>query len=112
MEQNTFCVSSFWAPPVAVQHQAAGPTKPAAARAREEAGFDLKTAARRARVTPDYLRSVEKNGAPFALACRLSHLYGGVPIDLFLKRKETDGKRTRSSGDSKPSPGRRHPDRA
>lgn len=68
--------------------------------ARESAGFGLEEAARRARVSPDYLRRIERNGgAPFALACRLSNLYDGAPTDIFLRRKEDrdEGIRTRGT---------------
>lgn len=54
-----------------------------AARAREAAGLSLEQAARRARICPAYLRHVERNGAGYALAQRLSRIYQ-CPIDCFL----------------------------
>ncbi len=52
---------------------------------REIAGLKLESAAKRVRVTPSYLRSVEtgRRIAPYVLACRLSRLYG-CPLDVFL----------------------------
>jgi transcriptional regulator with XRE-family HTH domain len=51
--------------------------------AREAAGLDLRTAARRARVSSRYLAHVERHGAPFCLAERLAGLYQ-CRIDAFL----------------------------
>lgn len=63
--------------------------------AREAAGFTVEQAAQRARVTADYLRAVERKGAPpYVLACRLSRLYG-CSLDLFLKT-HTAAKQRRS----------------
>ncbi len=59
-------------------------TGPSRARlARELAGLTLEDAAKRARVTPGYLATVERQGAPYVLAQRLSKLYD-CRIDLFL----------------------------
>jgi transcriptional regulator with XRE-family HTH domain len=46
-----------------------------AAQAREAAGLTLEQAAKRARVSVRYLRHVERHGAGYALARRLSHIY-------------------------------------
>jgi transcriptional regulator with XRE-family HTH domain len=75
--------------------------------ARAAAGLTIEAAARRARVTPAYLRQIERRGgAPYALACRLSRL-DGAPLDTFLKRKESsESERTRVISSS--SSGRRH----
>jgi transcriptional regulator with XRE-family HTH domain len=55
-----------------------------AIQAREAAGYTLIQAARRARVSPIYLRRIEKHGkAPYVLACRLRALYG-CSIHAFL----------------------------
>jgi hypothetical protein len=54
-----------------------------ATRAREVAGLTLMEAARRARVSVGYLRRVERHGASYCLAQRLSRLYE-CPIDCFL----------------------------
>ena len=55
-----------------------------AAQARQEAGFSLAEAARRARVCPVYLRRIELHGnAPYVLATRLAHLYS-CSTNLFL----------------------------
>ncbi len=54
-----------------------------AKQAREAAGLTLREAARRARIGVPYLRRVEHQGAPYALARRLAYLYQ-CPIDLFL----------------------------
>ena len=57
-----------------------------AAGARLAAGLSLEEAAARARVGPRYLRRVETHGgAGYALAQRLSALYG-CRIDVFLTR--------------------------
>ena len=57
-----------------------------AAGARLAAGLSLEEAAARARVGPRYLRRVEtRGGAGYALARRLSALYG-CRIDVFLTR--------------------------
>ena len=57
--------------------------------ARELSGFSLEEAAKRARISPRYLRRIEQRGAPYVLARRLAALYQ-CPIDFFLplKRKE------------------------
>jgi hypothetical protein len=57
--------------------------QPPAAAARERAGLALEAAARRALVTPAYLRRVERTGAPFSLATRLARIYG-CPLGVFL----------------------------
>ncbi len=65
-----------------------------AMRARERAGLSVVEAAKRARICVAYLRRVERNGGPYALARRLAALYQ-CPIDVFLPsplRKE--GSRT------------------
>ena len=55
-----------------------------AAQARQDAGFSLAEAARRARVCSVYLRRIELHGnAPYVLATRLAHLYG-CSTNLFL----------------------------
>lgn len=52
--------------------------------ARSRAGLTLEAAAKSARVTPAYLRSIERHGgASFGLAQRLASIYG-CRIDLFL----------------------------
>jgi transcriptional regulator with XRE-family HTH domain len=60
-------------------------TTSAARAARESVGLTLEAAARRARVTPDYLRRVERHGASYVLARRLAALYN-CPIDAFLPK--------------------------
>lgn len=56
----------------------------AAERARESAGLTLERAAALARVSPRYLRAIERNSsAPFVLACRLANLYQSS-LDIFL----------------------------
>ena len=60
-----------------------------ATRARESLGLTPEQAARRLRITPRYLRSIERNGnAPYALAERLSRLYN-VPMHTFLYRNHS-----------------------
>ena len=55
-----------------------------AQRAREAAGLCLADAARRARVSPNYLRRIELHGgAPYVLAKRLCRIYR-CSIHLFL----------------------------
>jgi transcriptional regulator with XRE-family HTH domain len=55
-----------------------------AQRAREAAGFSLGDAARRARVSPNYLRRIELHGgASYVLAKRLCRIYR-CSIHLFL----------------------------
>ena len=54
-----------------------------AALAREKRGLTPQKAARLARITVPYLHRVEREGAPFHLAQRLSALYG-CPLDYFL----------------------------
>jgi len=79
--------------------------------ARESAGLTIEAAAQRARVTPAYLRQIERHGgAPFALACRLARLYG-APLDTFLKRKESESERIRAAETASLLSGRRHTDR-
>ncbi len=57
-----------------------------AAFARVSAGLSPEQAAMRARVSIEYLARLESAGGfPYALACRLSRLYGNAPLDLFLK---------------------------
>jgi len=51
--------------------------------ARETVGLTLEQAAKRARITPQYLMQVERKGASFSLAQRLSRLYD-CRIDFFL----------------------------
>jgi transcriptional regulator with XRE-family HTH domain len=51
--------------------------------ARAKAGLTLDQAARRARITPAYLRHIERCGAPYTLAVRLAHIYR-CSIHLFL----------------------------
>jgi transcriptional regulator with XRE-family HTH domain len=51
--------------------------------ARLAAGLGLAEAARRARISVGYLRQVERSGANFSLATRLSNIYQ-CPIDTFL----------------------------
>jgi transcriptional regulator with XRE-family HTH domain len=57
---------------------------------RLSSGFRLEVAAKRVRVSPAYLRSVEtgRRYAPYILACRLSRLYG-CPLDVFLVAQTT-----------------------
>ena len=57
--------------------------QPPAAAARERAGLTLEIAARRARVSPAYLRLVERTSAPYSLAVRLARIYG-CPLGVFL----------------------------
>jgi transcriptional regulator with XRE-family HTH domain len=66
-----------------------------AAEARERAGLTIQTAARRARVCTAYLRQVERGGAPYNLARRLSAIYD-CPIDIFL-----GGPRTQATSDGR-----------
>jgi hypothetical protein len=61
---------------------ATGPSP--AARARAAVNLSLEEAAKRARVCPAYLSRIERHGdAPYALAHRLSTLYG-CPMVYFL----------------------------
>lgn len=55
-----------------------------ATEARKAAGLTIAEAARLARVSPAYLRRVEREGASFVLAQRLARLYG-VGIDAFIQ---------------------------
>jgi transcriptional regulator with XRE-family HTH domain len=65
------------------------------AAARERAGMDVGAAAKRVRVSVDYLRRIESGtGASFVLGQRLAALYG-CPLDVFLCRK------SKRKGDSK-----------
>ena len=80
----------------------------AAREARLDAGLSLAEAARRARVSPAYLRRVEREGAPYVLARRLASLYT-CRIDLFLPTTPTGGRTTagkRGGGRRSPRPGR------
>ncbi|MEN6415837.1 MAG: helix-turn-helix transcriptional regulator [Armatimonadota bacterium] len=54
-----------------------------ATKARLAAGLTLEEAAKRARVCVAYLRSVEREGASFVLATRLSRIYN-CGMDEFL----------------------------
>jgi len=62
-----------------------------AAQARQESGFSLTEAARRARVCPAYLRRIELHGkAPYVLATRLAHLYScSVNLSLYAPPETT-----------------------
>lgn len=60
-----------------------------AAKAREAAGLTLTQAARRARVSPAYLRRMEAGGCSYGLALELAHLYH-CPVDLFLARPRAE----------------------
>lgn len=64
-----------------------------ARKARESAGLTLAKAAKRARVAPKYLAWVERNGACYGLASRLSRVYS-CRIDLFLPTKATNDETT------------------
>ena len=60
------------------------PPVTAAADARRRLGLSPEAAARKLRISPRYLRSVEKHGnAPYPLAERAARLYG-VPMQTFL----------------------------
>jgi transcriptional regulator with XRE-family HTH domain len=59
--------------------------------ARKRAGLTLNEAARRARITPAYLKRVERLGAAYILARRLARLYA-CPIDVFLPTKPPKGR--------------------
>jgi transcriptional regulator with XRE-family HTH domain len=61
-----------------------------AAQARIDANLTVEESAKRARICAAYLRRVEREGAPFALAVRLSHIYG-CNIDVFLQFREDNG---------------------
>jgi transcriptional regulator with XRE-family HTH domain len=54
-----------------------------AKQARKALGLGVRDAARRANICEAYLRRVENTGAGYALAERLSRIYG-CPIDHFL----------------------------
>jgi len=56
--------------------------------ARLSAGLSVDEAARRAHICEAYLRQVERQGAPYALARRLAALYH-CPIDVFLPTTRT-----------------------
>ena len=79
-----------------------------ARRARLSAGFTLPQAAKRARISPEYLRAVEQRGAPYHLARRLAGIYG-VPIDTFLYGSTThvSNRRRNREGTSKRGTGNR-----
>jgi transcriptional regulator with XRE-family HTH domain len=56
--------------------------------AREAAGLSLEAAAKRAGLSPKYLRQLERNGSrSFATAERLARIYR-CRVDLFLLRQE------------------------
>lgn len=58
--------------------------------ARTHAGYTLGEAAKLAQVSEGYLRRVEREGAPFLLARRLSRLYD-CPIQVFLPIRREEG---------------------
>lgn len=58
---------------------------PLATRTRELNNLSLEQAAKKARVSPAYLRQVEKKGGSYTLAKRLAAIYG-CPIDVFLPK--------------------------
>jgi transcriptional regulator with XRE-family HTH domain len=59
-----------------------------AKQARITAGLTLEAAAKRARITPQYLRQIEQaNNAPYHTARRLAAIYG-APIQVFLPTAE------------------------
>ncbi len=61
-----------------------------ATQARQRLDLTPEAAARRLRITPRYLRSIEKNGnAPYPLAERMSRLYA-VPMQVFLYPANTN----------------------
>ena len=67
-----------------------------AVQARLRAGLSVGDAARRAEVSEGYLRSIEREGAPFLLARRLARLYN-CPVEIFLPAKSRkEGSRTPS----------------
>lgn len=51
--------------------------------ARMAAGLSVEAAAKRARISADYLKRVERRGAPYSLARCLARIYR-CRIDLFL----------------------------
>ena len=57
--------------------------------ARVAAGLSLQDAARRLRVTPQYLGRCEREGLPFPLLRRIVPAYGCRIEDLITLRKET-----------------------
>ena len=68
-----------------------------AQRAREAAGLSLADAARRARVSPSYLRRIELHGgAPYVLAKRLCRIYR-CSIHLFLPSSPRQSERSNAS---------------
>lgn len=76
------------------------PRKPPdkAAIARKRAGLSIAEAAKKARITPEYLRRVELHGAPYSLARRLAGLYG-CGIEVFLPRPKTKMSLDNESGE-------------
>lgn len=60
-----------------------GKPKPAATVAREAAGLTIEQAAKKAGLSPEYLRRLERRGAPFYTAERLAAIYG-CRMDVFL----------------------------
>jgi hypothetical protein len=65
-------------------------TESPAAQARVDAGLSIECAVKRLGICASYLRHVERSGAPYTLARRLSALYQ-VPIDVFLPLKRKEG---------------------
>lgn len=55
--------------------------------AREQAGLMLHQAARRLRITSDYLARCERDGFPYVLAKRAARLYGS-DLTAFLPRSD------------------------
>ena len=75
------------------------PPSPASV-ARENAGLSLIEAARRARVSPSYLRQVERHGASYVLARRLAMLYG-CSLNTFLPSTGDRTPQARKVGESR-----------
>lgn len=82
----------------------------AAVRARESQGFTLIQAARKASITPRYLRRIELHGgAPHYLAMRLAHIYN-CPTSAFLFDPKVVLQQTTSSHiEQKPTSNRNAP---
>jgi transcriptional regulator with XRE-family HTH domain len=57
-----------------------------ATQARLAAGYSVAEAARRAEISEGYLRRIEREGAPYLVARRLSRLYQ-CPAEVFLPEK-------------------------
>jgi hypothetical protein len=55
--------------------------------ARERAKLSLETAAKRLRISPEYLRHCERNGFSYVLADRAARLYQ-CSLNEFIPRKE------------------------